>query len=218
MGAIVIVFGDAAYSAGIVAAKQATGDYFGDFTDEGVKDAEAIESLEAEFARHLHAARAVRNKKARSGNQPRKRKRVLREPALRCVAEEARLEGAAPVIAAPKEGGGWKVLALDGFGWIKWNRDSGKMDAHCARHRGCKANRRAKVGPLGMQALWLQSCCGDGSQRSSHILGKAETSSPDFFEARARAQSWLHTLAETNPNIVDLLQGEVASRDGFCFS
>ena len=100
----------------------------------------------AELARHLHAARAVRNKTVRSSNQARKRKRALREPALPRVAAAA--AAAAPVIAAPKEGGGWKVVALDGFGWIKWNRDSGKMDAHCACHRGCKADRRVKLDRL----------------------------------------------------------------------
>ena len=190
---------------------------FGDFTDEGVKDAEAIESLEAEFARHLHAARAVRNKKVKSGKQAQNRKRkAARHPVP--VPDSRAADAAAAPLAAPRETGGWRVAALGGFGWVKWNPETGKMDAHCARHKGCKADRRAKVGPLGMQALWLQSCCEDRSLRSSHVLAKSEVSGLDFFDARCRARAWVHTLAETDQKVADLLADEAASRDGpfFC--
>ena len=110
------------------------------------------------------------------------------------------------------------VVFMPRFGWVKWNPETGKMDAHCARHKGCKADRRAKVGPLGMQALWLQSCCEDRSLRSSHVLAKSEVSGLDFFDARCRARAWVHTLAETDQKVADLLADEAASRDGpfFC--
>ena len=81
-------------------------------------------------------------------------------------------------------------------------------------HKGCKMDRRGKVGPLGLHALWLQTCCEDRCLRSAHVLAKEEVSSAGFFDPRCRARVWLHTLAETDQNVAALLADEALCRDG----
>ena len=111
---------------------------------------------------------------------------------------------------------GWEVLEVPG-GWIRFNREKGSADGHCARHLNCKIDRRLARAGLGLVTAW----CKKGLQdyvvdTEAHTLEKEVLSSEAGFDDRHAARTYLHQRAAAGPRSTEsqLLALEKAWRPG----
>ena len=119
------------------------------------------------------------------------------------------------VESPPAAKGGWDVVEVPG-GWLRVHSVSGRIDAHCAYHKGtprCKLDRMAKAGNLGLSLAWL-----DGADvrtgKHAHDLDKWLLSQEAAYEKRRQLREQFEAEASQHPGYAAVLQIEKDARGG----
>ena len=124
--------------------------------------------------------------------------------------------------AAPGEApGDWKRVAIEDYGWIMFEESSGKLNAHCAKHKSekCKADRlsygstnpqRSGQGrPIGFLVAWLLESEDCLTKKDHGAVCKRWLSGIDGLEARIYARAY----AKTIPAMARVFECERPQRD-----
>ena len=113
----------------------------------------------------------------------------------------------------PRSGNGWKVVELE-HGWVRWHAEAGKIDGHCKYHGGgCKLDRRAHRGCLGLTLAWLnRGALSSRHDRDEHVKDKLRLSLEQCFDERQAARD--HLTMQTDPLCGELAECEASHRDG----
>lgn len=127
-------------------------------------------------------------------------------------AAEAPAASAPPAaVRAPRAVGGWLVLEVPG-GWLRYNKDLGRLDSHCRWHAGCKMDRTLKRAPVGLCMSWLSKDVGDKGQ---HDELKVHLSMPAAREDRMQGRAMFASLADRHGGVFrDVLELEQHLRGG----
>ena len=80
-------------------------------------------------------------------------------------------------------------------GWIRFNPELGRGDAHCSAHPGCKADRVLNGGGLGFLLSWAKLALDPAIDKEMHMLNKEIISGPGGFPQRLQARQWLRNRA-----------------------
>ena len=101
-------------------------------------------------------------------------------------------------------------MAIGDQGWLRWNPQHSKCDAHCRLHESCKMDRKVKRSTIGLSMAWLAACRRPGGIEG-HQLAKEIISAEGSYDERVVGRLALVTLAETDADTRAIIDMEAAA-------
>ena len=173
-------------------------------------------------------------KAAQKLGQKRKRRMLLKRPAAMPVetqvAQMAASSSSAPPSSAassgvppppvpgglkrvrrPAEGNGWQVLEVP-HGFLRFNKEQKRLDAHCPVHVNCKMDRTLGRGPVGLCMAWLKAHA--EQPHESTALLKVTLSSADGLLQRQQGRQQFIEMSAQNPLFQEVIEHEAKARNG----